>query len=265
MDNENKRFDVYFKYFDSLIQNWKLRFFALILKLVDINDINAILFLINKADEIEKLFTEEEHKENTLMRHNAFLENIGYISTRYIDNETDVDKISKYTLLHDIIRFYRYSIGLRSRIDLLRAKINIYYNYLIHGSIRGKDFNMFLYIFEYQRQIISDNKLENLILSASYSENIQVLKYFNNFYPDQFYNVRDTILTITLTWNSTNLLNYFLEDGIVSIDTLIDKANIGTFAGDKNLLNFISMYSITGRKRKRDYQLESMQKRIKTM
>lgn len=261
MDNENKKFDVYFKYFDSLIQNWKLRFFPLILKLVDINDINAILFLINKADEIEKLFTEKERRENALMRHNTFLENIGYISTRYIDNETDVDKISKYTLLHDIIRFYSYSIGLRGRIDLLKAKINIYYNYLIHGSIQGKDFNMFLYIFEFQRQIITDNKLQDLILSASYADNIQVLKYFNNFYSAQFYNVRDRILTIALMLNSTNLLNYFLEDGIVTIDTLIDKAN----TGDKNLLKFISMYNITGKKRKRDYQLESMPKRIKIM
>ena len=218
----------YNTYFTSLVPNWKIKTYDLISKLVNLNDINSITFLIENADEI--------------------------FSTKNYSLSSD-----------DIIANYSNIIGRFNRVDLLNSDIELDYTELVNGAIEGKNYNMFLYGFEKIEDELSNGEITQFIELAAVNQNLEVLKYLFDSHATEFYGFEESLLYIAISDNLTDTLRFLVEEGISSLDSLKHMASKGEFKNDKNLMNFIQSYSILGKRKRKEEYMEIIPKRQRTM
>ena len=230
MEMQNKIINDYKTYFFSIFPQWQEKQYELILKLVNLNDINSIKFLMENADEIFPLKTINTYK--------------GVIE-----------------------EWFSNAIGRLNRVDLLNSGIELHYQSLIEGAIEGKNYNMFLYAFDKIKNELTEEEIPDIIELAAAEQNISVLKFLLDKYIDEFPEIINNIIEITISNNSTDTLRFLIEQGIATLDEIKDMAyKIGVRVREKqNLMNFIQSYSILGKRKRIEEYMEIIPKRQRTM
>ena len=224
MEMQNKIINDYKIYFLSIFPQWQEEPYDLILKLVNLNDINSIKFLVENADQIFSM--------------------------------------KNYSLSsEDIIANYSNIIGRLNRVDLLNSDIELDYTEIVNGAIEGKNYNMFLYGFEKIEDELINGEITQFIELAAANQNLEVLKYLFDSHGDEFYGFEESLLYIAISDNLTDTLRFLVEEGISTLDSLKHMASKGKFKNDKNLMNFIQSYTILGKRKTREEHMEIIPKR----
>ena len=221
-----KIYSDYDTYFTTLMPEWKVKPYDLILKLVNLNDIDSIKFLIENADEIFSLKTQYVYRA--------------------------------------MIRYwFSNAIGRLNRVDLLNSGIKLNYKSLAEGAIEGKNYNMFLYGFDKIKNELSKEEISDIIELSAAEQNLSVLKFLLDTYTDEFRKMKKSIISMSILHNLTDTLSFLIEQGIATLDELKDMLDKKRFEGreNKNLMNFIQSYTILGKRKTREEHMEIIPKR----
>ena len=223
----NTNFENYINYFNSLEPNWKSNTYNLLNILLESNDIEAVKFLFDNIETINKMFPNLKfYKEDVIA-----------ITSEYI--------------------------GYNNRIDLLKMGLELDKFYLIVGAINGDQYNMFLYLFDEKSDISSPENIANFIDVATSIGNMYVLRFFIDFYTDEFIKNIDNILFVSLLDNRTDVIDLLMERGLITAEKLINIYQTPKFKNNINLKNYLAGITLLGRKRKREVDIEREAKRLR--
>ena len=223
----NTEFEDYINYFNSLEPDWIINTRKLLENLLESNNIEAVKFLSDNIETLNKMFPDLRfYKE-------------------------------------DIIALTSEFIGYNNRIDLLKMGLEINKICLIVGAINGDQYNMFLYLFDEKGDMSSPENIAIFIDMATSSGNMYVLKFFMNFYTDEFIKNIDNILTIAIIDNRTEVIDLLIERGLITTETLINMYQTARFKNSINLKNYLEGITLLGRKRKREVDIEREAKRLR--
>jgi len=223
----NTIFEDYINYFNSLEPDWKSNPRKLLEILLESNNIQAVKFLYDNIETMNKIFP-----------------NLRFYK-------------------EDIIAILSEFIGYNNRIDLLKSGLELNKFYLIAGAIEGDQYNMFLYLFDKKSDLSSPENIANFIDIATSAGNIYVLKFFMDFYTDEFIKNIDNILIVALIDNRTEILDLLMKRGLITPETLINMYQTPQFKNNINLKNYLAGITLLGKKRKREVDIERETKRLR--
>lgn len=219
--------DLYINYFNTLEPGWRLcqgEFMSLIAKLTEQDKIDAINFILNNLKDLGLTFL----------------------------NENNINEI-----LENIIDYYSELVGLDNKVDFLISGLPINKKTLINGALEADNVDIITYLIENDE--FNEIDIEELSELAVSFGSVEVLKKIIEILEDEEFCPVYYDLILTAAYNEQfDILKYFLETGIVTLDKLKEIARKKKLY---NITNFLNSFSVLGKRKREEAQYPTSKRR----